>query len=429
VDLQVRAWTDDPAWGERTLELVAAALPLLEERLGVPYPEVGALVVEETVAGAQDLGGEPAPSGTSIQVGFDQPPFTVLHQLAHVWLADDLVSQRWIGEGFASWMAAGAAAELDVDPAFDPAARREELADDAFPLVSWGAGESTPQQDAFAYAASWAVAEEIAAAVGEDDLRLAWGRIAAGTSPYQPIGEGAPAPGVPSPARQPVDSRALLDHLEAVGEADLGEIFRRWVLDEETAGQLAERAEARAALDDLLAAAGDWGAPEPVKVDLAAWRFESAGDRIDEALAWLADRDELLASAEAAGLSVPQRLRDRYRTAGGGDDARTELQAEAAVVDAYAAALARNAAQRGILERIGLLGGADPDDQLAEANRLFAEGDLRGAADLTAEAGTRLEQAATHLLLLALALGLARRQRRRPAPVGSASDSDYTAAP
>ena len=45
---------------------------------------------------------------------------------------------------------------------------------------------------------------EIAAAVGEDDLRLAWGRIAAGTSPYQPIGEGAPAPGVPSPARQPV---------------------------------------------------------------------------------------------------------------------------------------------------------------------------------------------------------------------------------
>ncbi len=136
VDLQVRAWTDDPAWGERTLELVAAALPLMEERLGVPYPEVGALVVEETVAGAQDLGGEPAPSGTHLQVGYDQPSFTVLHQLAHVWLADDLVAQRWITEGFASWMAAGAAAELEVDPPFDPAARREELADDAFPLVS-----------------------------------------------------------------------------------------------------------------------------------------------------------------------------------------------------------------------------------------------------------------------------------------------------
>jgi hypothetical protein len=441
VDLQVRAWTDDEAWGERTLELVSAALPLLEDRLGVPYPEVGPLVVEETVAGAQDLGGEPAPSGTHLQVGYDQPGFTLLHQLAHVWLADDLVAQRWITEGFASWMAAGAAAELDVDPPFDPATRRGALSDSAFPLVSWGAGESSPEQDAFAYAASWAVAEEIASLVGDDALRLAWQRMAAGTSPYEPIAEETPTADEPSPNRQPVDARALLDQLEAVGDEELGELFERWVLDEETSGHLADRSEARQAYEGLLTAAGDWGAPEPVKVDLAAWRFESATQRIGEAVDWLADRDELMASAELAGLSVPQRLRDRYRTAGGSDDARDELEAEAAVVVAYQAALDRNAAPRGIVERIGLLGGSDPGDLLADANRLFAEGDLHGAADATAEAGARLERASTEGLLrvaaaaavvvalLALAVALARRQRRRPAPVGDAPGTDYTAAP
>lgn len=439
VDLQVRAWADDPEWGERTLELVGAALPLLEARLGIPYPGVGPLVIEESVATSPDLGGEPAVDGTRLQAGFDQPAFTLLHQLGHVWLGDELVAQRWITEGFASWAAAGVAAELELDPPYDPAARREELAAEAFPLVSWGAGESSAEQDAFAYAASWAVAEEIATALGEERLRLAWQRIAAGLSPYAPVTEEPPSVDQPVANRPPVDARSLLDHVEAVSGQDLADLFAEWVFDGAAAAQLPERAEARQAFLELLAAAGDWGAPEPVTVDLAAWRFESAVERIAETIDWLADRDALLAAAERAGLSVPQRLRDRYRTTGGSGDARAELDAEAALVDAYQAALDRNVTERGLVERIGLLGGPEPSVQLAEANRLFAEGDLRGAADAIDEASARLERAVTEGLvrivaaaalavaLAVLAVALLRRQGR--GRVGAAPDSDYTAAP
>ena len=51
VDLQVRAWSDDAAWGERTLSLLVEALPMLEEAIGLPYPRVGPLVVSEAAGG------------------------------------------------------------------------------------------------------------------------------------------------------------------------------------------------------------------------------------------------------------------------------------------------------------------------------------------------------------------------------------------
>ena len=67
--------------------------------------------------------------------------------------------------------------------------------------------------------------------------------------------------------------------------------------------------------------------------DMAAWRFDSAMQRIEDSRSFLDDSDALIADAERAGLTVPQRLRDRYRTYGGGADAREELDAERAVVD------------------------------------------------------------------------------------------------
>ncbi|HEY7333206.1 MAG TPA: hypothetical protein VH859_09650 [Candidatus Limnocylindria bacterium] len=441
VDLQVRAWADDAAWGDRTLRLAADALPLIEGALGLPFPGVGPLVVEESVSASADLAGEPATEGTRLLAGYDQPPFTLVHQLGHVWLRPELVADRWITEGFASWAAARAAPELGgggIELPFDPERRRESLADDRFPLVSWGVGEATGAQDAFAYAASWAVAEEIVDAVGADALRLAWSRIAAGIGPYAPVsddGTGQP----PSPTRPPLDSRALLDHLEAVADADLATLFAEWVYDDATVALLEDRAAARQSHARLLEAAAGWGAPDPVVVDLAAWRFESAQERISETLDWLVDRDRMYAAATETGLTVPQRLRDRYRTSGGSADARAELDAEQAIVDAYREAITASADERGMLERIGLLGGPEPDALLRDANALFAEGDLRGAADGVEEAMLRLEHAGTEGLvrigaavavsaaLIVLAWALLRRSRTRT--LGERAGSDYTAAP
>jgi hypothetical protein len=437
VDLQVRAWADDAAWGRRTLRLAADALPLFEDALGLPYPGVGPLVVEESVTGAADLPDEASADGTRILVGYDQPPFMLLHQLGHAWMTPDLVADRWIVEGMASWSAARAAEELGVEVPYEPRRRRAVLADDRFPLVSWGAGEATAAQDAYGYVASWAVMREIVAAVGEEAFRSAWARIAAGVDPYAPVaGEGG-AP--PAAARDPVGSRALLDHLEAVSDADLAALFERWVLDRDTAALLHERAEAREELARLLDAAAGWGAPDPVLTDLGAWRFAAARQRIDETHEWLSGRDRLVAAAEEAGLSLPQRLRDRYRTGGGSTEARTELEAEQAVVDAYRGALDRAVGERGLLERIGLAGGDDPDALLRSANAAFAEGDLRAAADAIEDAATRLEHARTEGLvrvvaalvvvvaLVALAWTVLRRSR--PRPLGDRPGSDYTAAP
>jgi hypothetical protein len=358
----------------------------------------------------------------------------LLHQAGHVWFSEELAADRWIREGFASWAAAAAADELDVQPTYRPAQRRDQLDDDAFPLISWGAGESTAAQDAYAYAAAWAVADRLASRVGGQRLRLAWQRITAGDGAYEPVTDALPAVDTPAPDRQPIDSRALLDQLEAVSGQDLGPIFSTWVFDAGTADRLPERAEARAEYRALLAAAGDWGAPMPVTVDLAAWRFDSARQRIAETMTWLQGRDRLAEQAALVGLALPERLRDRYRTAGGGPDARNEIDAQAAVVRAYGEALAVNAAERDLFERIGLLGGPDRDQLLREANLAFAEGDLRGAADATGAVQAQLNSARTQgivriaaavaLIVVLLVLAGALLRRRRPA-----DGTDYTAAP
>jgi hypothetical protein len=196
---------------------------------------------------------------------------------------------------------------------------------------------------------------------------------------------------------------------------------------------------ARDDYERLLVAAEGWGAPEPVLVDLAAWRFDQARARIGETLDWLLDRDRLIAAADEAGLALPQRLRDRYRTGGGSDDARAELAAEMAVVTGYRDALERAGAERGVLERIGLAGGPEPDELLASANALFSDGDLRAAADAVDQARSRLEHAATEglvrigaaaLILAALIVAAwAALRRSRPRPASGRSGSDYTAAP
>jgi hypothetical protein len=423
VDLQVRAWTDDEAWGEATMALLTQALPLLEAGIGLDYPRVGPLVVVESVPDVAGELSEPTADAGEIAVAFNQPQFTSLHQVAHVWLSEQLVADRWIREGFASQAAAAAATQMEVAPPYDPAARSTELGQAAFPLISWGAGEATVEQDAFAYAASWALAERLAAAVGADALRVAWARIAAGVGAYEDVGAAPPVPsGRPV---TPVDSRRLLDQLEAVSGADLSAEFEANVFDDAAKAALPQRAAARQAYAELLQVAGAWGAPDPVLADLSAWQFAEAETAIAEATAWLGARDELLAAIDAAGLSAPDRLRDRYRLSGGGPDAQDELEAEAALVAAYIEVGADIARQPSIVEQVGLLGGEEPSARLAEAAALFAEGDLRGAAEEVDAARTRVagafadgavrvgSAAAVLVVLLVLTIVIARRRRAR----------------
>jgi hypothetical protein len=401
----VRAFDDDPEWGEATADLLADALPGIQEALGLEYTRQGPVVVTEAV----DLGPDPAigeGEGTSpeLLVGFDQPPFAIVHQAAHLWLTDQVAAERWIREGFASWAAAQVAADLELTPPYDPAARATALADAAFPLESWGVGEATAEQDAYGYAASWDLANDLVASVTPAGLQSALRRIVAGRSAYDPIADEEPDPGaVPV---NPVDSRRLLDHLEAVSGADLSAPFATTVFAADIAGELEARAAARAAHTALLARAGDWGSPKTVTDPLAAWDFPTAEAAAAAADTWLDDRDALMEAIGAAGLTTPSRLRDRYAQFGGGSEAQAESAAERAVVDAYQAALDDSVAERGIVQRIGLLAGPDPSVVLQRANGAFADGDLDTAIGETNEAQRLLDGADTAGIVRLLSAGL-----------------------
>ncbi len=385
-DLVVRSFSDDEAWGERTADLVTRALPLLEEQLGLPYPRLGELVITESVAADTSGFAEEPERGTEILIAFDQPPFTTIHQVAHVWLSSGFIADRWLREGLASDVAARVAEQLEIALPYDPAERAEARAADGFRLATW-AGNEGPAGEAFGYAASWAFIEELEAAVGADALRTVLARTAAGVGPYQ-AAEVEPQPlpdGVAAPAA-PLTTRSFLDHLETVASADLGDAFAERVLSDEDAALLPAREAARSTFAELVDAADGWGAPDPVRAAMAAWEFDVAAEQMEAGAGWLDDRDALLDEMRAAGLSAPDRLQQAWRSYGAAGEAVAELEAERSVVEAYAATAAEVSGERTFLERIGLIGGPDPAVELGMANGHFADGDLRAALDATNEA-------------------------------------------
>ncbi len=394
-DLVVRSFADDEAWGERTLALVERALPLIEEEIGLPYPHSGQLVLTESVSSSAGGFAEGAGGGGEILVAFDQPPFTALHQVAHAWFSPALIESRWIREGMASEVAARVAGDLEVERPFDPAAEVEAAAEAAFPLDTWST-DAGPAGEAFGYAASWDVMRLLRDEVGEDALRTVLARVAASVGPYQSgeIQPDLPSEGVARPA-VPLTSRGLLDQLETVAGADLAQLFADRVLIADDVALLDARAAARESFARLREAAESWGVPDPVRGALTAWSFEDAGDQIDAALAWLEDRDALLSDMEAAGLAAPDRLQQAYRSYGGGPEAIAELELERSVVEAYASTAEEMNAERSFIARIGLLGGPQPEQQLALANGRFESGDLRGALDAITEAQRILAAAET----------------------------------
>ncbi len=421
-DLRVRAFADDVAWGERISALLVEALPLIEQEVGLPYPRIGQLVVTETVASGGSGFGEQLNGGTEIAVAFDQPPFTAVHQVTHVWISPALVESRWLREGLTSLVAARVSAALEVDLPFDPDERAAELVEAAFALDAWTA-DAGVDGEAYGYAASWAFVEQLEAMVGSPAIRTVLARVAGGIGPYQSA-DVVPDPlpdGVAAPASS-LTTRSFLDHLETVSKQRLGDVFADRALTEGDVALLPEREESRVAFDVLVAAGGSWQAPDPVRGAMTAWQFDDARAQIEEAAAWLERRDDLLAAMRAVGLSAPDRLRQAYRTHGGGAEAVDELEAERAVVDAYAATAADVNGERSFVERVGLIGGPDPTTQLNLANGRFADGDLRGAIEAVTEAQRLVASAETGgivriasavvviVLLLALAVLLVRRR-------------------
>jgi hypothetical protein len=373
VELSTERWADDGAWSKRVGGLFARALPLLSERTGLPWTLEGGLRVRET--NGRSNGGYAGlfdPAAGTVEVAFDASDEVVLHEAAHAWFNGALLADRWANEGFASYYARDIAPALKVKVRSSSDALTPELEAARIPLNAWGdPGDADRSTEDYGYAASLALAREIAERAGSDDLRAVW-EAAAATRP---------------------DWRGLLDLLEEQTGRSFEDLWRTWVARDADLALLDARAAAQARHADLRAAAGDWVLPELIQGAMRAWQFDQATALMADAKAVLTQHAALIRRAASAGLTVPRGVRDAFERPDGFADAILETQAEMDALDRYESAVAARVAQPGPIEEIGLWGIA-PEADLVEARSLFASGDLAGSAAAASSAATAWSGAA-----------------------------------
>jgi hypothetical protein len=441
----VRAWPDDPDWATRVGDLFGRGLPVLGQLTGLGWERTGPLVVEEVVS--RSAAGHAAlfdPAAGRMAVAYYADSFVILHEAAHAWFNGALLADRWANEAFATYYAVAAGGRLGE--AIVPAELTDGLMKARIPLNAWGAGEpgaapgAAPDDrpsDDYAYAASYALAAQVAERAGFDGLREVWRAAAAGEAAYQPPHVDAGAVRPPEPAAGAPDWRGLLDLLEDRTGKTYDDVWREWVVRDDEAALLDARREARERYAAVVRSAGRWELPRSVREALRAWQFDAAGAMLVDAEELLGRRAELELAAAAAGLRLPTRLEAVFEGDAGFAAAKAEADAEKATIEALLAASAARPAAPDTLERIGLLGSA-PEDALAAGRAAFSSGDLESAASAAssvyvtwsaaAGAGRSRILAGTGVAILVL-LGIlvtvsyARswRAARREGPLGSAS--------
>lgn len=397
----------DAAFEQRVTELVAAAGPVLEGLIGVPYPGPADMTI--SLRSYEQLGGYAGLAGCSlfschIRVSSQFDDTTLLHELTHAWTQS--FRNRWLAEGMAEYISDRASAQTDgrALPALEVTDERPP-----YPLLEWlltidmvTAEEEAIVAEYEGYYWSRRFFEELEAIVGRDSVT----RTLAAVVPMQ-----AGTVGV----------RRFMDSLDDAGAAKADELFLRYVFPPDRASEVTDRRAARDRLSSV-AARGATEAPElsqdvltPIREDVGAWEFTdalAALGRVEKGLdTYLQLKDRLAAlksDAEAAGLPYPNLLEYAFRSWDFALFLETIDEAEAAV-PAYVEAKEKPSAPRGFWQRIGLLG-RSPDDQLERAAEAFESADFGGSIDHSNAAGARLEDAAsrgvTNVVVATVVLGL-----------------------
>ncbi len=444
VTLTIRSWPDDEAWSTRVGDLVGRALPVLAEQIGLPWPRPGGLVVQEAVS--RSTGGYAGlfdPGKGLVEVAYYADDFVVLHESAHAWFNGALLADRWANEAFASYYGLEIAPELKVKAKSDVLTPELEAA--RIPLNDWGAiGRETSAVEDYAYAATLTLAKAIAERARSDGLRVVWADAADRVGAYQPAhvdGAAPDAPAAPETVDGPPDWRGLLDLLDEHGSGSFDDLWRTWVARPTDLPLLDDRQAARSRYDAVVAAAGDWALPRPIRDAMRSWRFDTATALLADATRILDQRAAIGRAATSSGLTPPDALRIAFENPDGFARATQEAAAEVETIHRYDAAAATRPAAPDPLQALGLWG-ATPDAELDQSRALFATGDLSGSVASAAMAAAfwsgaedlgrgRLISivALTLAALLALALIVAwlrgRRRRRRALAPGWVSEEPY----
>jgi hypothetical protein len=378
--LTIRAWADDAGWTQRVGDLFVGGLPEIAGLTGLEWPDGEALVVEEAVS--RSTGGYAGlfdPAEGRVEVAYYASPFVVLHEAAHSWFNGELLADRWANEGFASYYAVAAGKQLGVrarGAPLTPALRRV-----AIPLNAWQPiGRVSGATNDYGYAASHALARQIAKRAGDAVLRDVWRAVAARELPHSPDDAPEAERGTAAP-----DWRGLLDLLEARTGERFDDLWQAWVVRPEEAPLLAARRTTLADYQRTLEQAGDWTLPRAVRDALRTWRFDEARELLAQARIVLDRQEELAVAARRAGLRPPGRVEELFESRLGFEAAASEADAELRTIDAVVAALRARPSTPDGFQRLGLFG-VRPEASIAEASAAFERGDLVEAVRAAANA-------------------------------------------
>jgi hypothetical protein len=398
--VKVLGWPDDPEWADFAEQQVTDGVPVLEDLIGIDWPATTTIEVVETASPyLYGYAGWYMPFESVIEVGDELNDHVMLHELAHLWFNDDLFEGRWINEAFADALAAAAVGKLGGDVPTPKAIAADDpgelkLNDWSNPDLQAGVSDD---QERYGYNTSWAVMHAIIDEIGLEKLAEVIGAADAGLVAYR-------GPGVPEEVSRTFDWKELLDLLEEVGgSAKAATLFEDVVVGESDAAAFVARAAARERYAALLEAGDGWAPPTSIRLAMTDWRFPTAEDLMTTATEILETKAELLELTADLDVADDLALQDTY-------EAGKELEDVADVAaDALATAEILGEAEDSVADGAGPIGAVGllfngADDELADAQEAFDDGDYAAARSAAADAEDVVDGAVLVALLRLLAL-------------------------
>ncbi len=431
-DFVIRSWPGDRAWVDHVESSLTDGYGPLSASIGLEWPHEEPLtIVESFTPYINGYGGWYDDEAVQIEMGDELEQALVFHEVSHAWLNDDLFIDRWITEGLAEFFAAETIESVGGDrPEPDRTSPNDEH---AHPLVSWQQRWYLPDEEGWAYRASWTATEELAAEAGPDALRRAIALADSGETVYVGDGEAEQLTEVAS-------WKQYIDYLEADPAVDaeaIEEIFVEWVLGDREVELLERRNAARAeyaAIDD----AGDrsnvsWAPPLGLRTAMTEWNLVVAERLLEDSEEILGDRDEISTLIAPFDGTLPPDLEEAYETA---DDRLNEVNVRIdealATAEVLHSSHERLEAATGLFQRIGAIGG-DTEDTFDAAVAAFEAGDDERSADLAAEVddavatladeGTKRAAIGSGTLVAAALAWFGLRRKRRSGPASGETES------
>jgi hypothetical protein len=384
VPVLVQPWQDDPDWGTRISDLIVRGIPTLQQLIGLPYQVPGRLTVQEAAsARLGEYAGIYNDTTKTIDIRYDADGITALHEAAHIWFNARLFTDRWIGEAWAEWYGVQAAAKLGASG--EPFTLTQDLLQHRIQLNAWGAiGSEDAVTEDFAYAASYALAVDIAGRTDIAGLQSVWQAAAGDQLAYQPVHAAAGAkPETATPAA--AGWQRLLDLLENRTGRSYTDLWSTWVATPAQQGELTARTQARTDYQATITAAADWELPRIVRQDMSDWQFPAAEQLLSAADQVLAARSEINRQSTELELTPPSTLRTAFEDNASMAPAQREAGAELAALASIGSSTTALAHPLTPVEWIGMLF-ATPADQLAAGRQAFEHGDATTAANDAASA-------------------------------------------